>query len=385
MDREHLLSWIELSRAALEHNVHSLAQLADGRKIAVAVKANGYGHGLPQMVEMLAARNEVEYLTVHSIEEASTCRLTGWDRRIMLLGPAPPGGLEAVIELDLEPVIFTRETLTQLGRLSDKAKKRLRTHLKLETGTNRQGIGEKELKSFAAIYRKYPYLKKPYGASMHFANIEDTTSHEYARFQLNRFTRMVRKMAELGIKPTVRHTACSAALVLFDKTRFELVRPGISLYGHWPSKETYLSYRLEGGHNQLFRPLLTWRTRVTQIKDVPANAFVGYGCTYRTTSPARLAVLPVGYSDGFSRSLSNMAYVLIRGKRAPVRGRVCMNLMMVDITDIPGVRLEEPVTLIGKSATENLTAEQLAGWASTINYEILAGLSPSIPRLILPR
>jgi alanine racemase len=190
-------------------------------------------------------------------------------------------------------------------------------------------------------------------------------------------------MTGLGIKPKIRHTASSAALILFERTRFEMVRPGIAVYGHWPSKETYLSYRLEGGANNIFRPVLTWKTSVTQLKDVPADSFIGYGCPYRTTSPARLAVLPVGYYDGYDRALSNRAYVLIKGKRAPVRGRVCMNLMMVDITDTGGVRLEDDVILIGRDGSERITAEQLADWQGTINYEVLSHISQAITRNIV--
>jgi len=383
MNGKSLLSWIELSEKALKKNISNLSRLAGNRKMAVSVKSNAYGHGLEPMVGMLGKRPEVEYLTVHSLEEARLCRNYGWDRRVMLLGPVPLDSLEGVLEHDLEPVIFTKEALRRLGTLSGKTKTKVRTHLKLETGTHRQGIPEQALKSFAAIYKKYPYLGKPYGAGMHFANIEDTTSHEYAQKQLNRFNGAIKRMAGLGIKPTIRHTACSAALILFEKTRFELVRPGISVYGHWPSKETYLSYRLEGGHNNIFEPVLAWKTRVTQIKEVPANSFIGYGCTYRTTARSRLAVLPVGYADGYDRALSNLAYVLIKGRRAPVRGRVCMNLMMVDITDIPGVKLEDPVTLIGVESSERLSVEQLAAWAGSINYEILARLSPALDRLIL--
>jgi alanine racemase len=170
--------------------------------------------------------------------------------------------------------------------------------------------------------------------------------------------------------------------MLFEKTRFELVRPGLAVYGHWPSKETYLSYRLQGKKNNILTPVLRWKTRVTQIKDVPADSFVGYGCSYRTTTPTRLAVLPVGYYDGYDRALSNQGHVLIKGKRAPVRGRICMNLMMVDITDIAGVRLEEEVTLIGRDGREALSAEQLAQWAGTINYEFLSRLSSNTPRII---
>jgi alanine racemase len=383
MDSTRLLNWIELSQSALKKNITSLAKLARGRTLAVCVKANAYGHGLREIVRMLSGIAEAGYLTVHSLEEAIACRECGWERPIMLLGPLPLDRMEAVLEYHLEPVIFTRQALSRLGRLADQRRVSVRTHLKLETGTNRQGITEKELPVFAEIYKKHPSLKKPYGAGTHFANIEDTTNHEYAQFQLANFNRLVKTMAQLGIKPTIRHTACSAALILFEKTRFELVRPGIAVYGHWPSKETYLSYRLKGGQDNLFQPVLTWKSRVTQIKELPADSFVGYGCTYRTTAPTRLAIVPVGYYDGYDRGLSNIAYVLLKGKRAPVRGRVCMNLMMVDITDIKGVKLEDEVTLLGRDGNETVSAELLADWAGMINYEILARLSPNIPRLIV--
>jgi alanine racemase len=383
MDTSCLLNRIELSQSALRKNVKSLARLAGGRMMAVSVKANAYGHGLNEIVRMLVKMPEVGYVTVHSLEEALACRECGWKRQIMVLGPIAQERLEAVLEYDLEPVVFTRETLRRLGEIADKRGTQIRTHLKLETGTNRQGIGEKELPAFAEIYRKHTSLKRPYGAGMHFANIEDTTNHEYAQFQLANFNRMVKRMGQLGIRPRIRHTACSAALILFEKTKFELVRPGIAAYGHWPSKETYLSYRLLGGRDNMFQPVLTWKTKVTQIKELPADAFVGYGCTYRTTSPTRLAILPLGYYDGYDRGLSNRAYVLIKGKRAPVRGRVCMNLMMIDITDIKGVKLTEEATLVGRSGDEVLSVEQLADWAGTINYEILARLSPVIPRVIV--
>ncbi len=381
MDKSPLLNWIELSRSALRHNVRSLAKLARGRTLAVAVKANAYGHGLSEIVRMLVDLPEVDYVTVHSLEEATACRESGWDRRIMLLGPVARQRLEAVLEYDLEPVIFDRQTLSGLGKMADRHSRQIRTHLKLETGTNRQGITEKELPAYALIYKRHPGLRRPYGASTHFANIEDTTNHEYAQYQLANFNRMVKTMGRLGIRPTVRHTTCSAALILFEKTRFQLVRAGISAYGHWPSKETYLSYRLLGGQDNLFQPVLTWKTRVTQIKQLAADTFVGYGCTYRTTSPTRLAVLPVGYYDGYDRRLSNRGHVLVNGKRAPVRGRICMNLVMVDITDIKGIRLGDEVTLLGRSGNEIVSAEQLAQWAQTINYEILARLSAAIPRI----
>ena len=377
------LNWFKLSSRASKKNVSTLARLAGKRTVAVSVKANAYGHGLLETVNILKKCPEVSYLTVHSVEEATVARRGGWTKKIMILGPVATENVEAVFEYDLEPVIFERRVLDRLGKLAGKFKKPLRTHLKLETGTNRQGITEKDLPDFALTYHKYPYLKRPYGASTHFANIEDTTRHDYAQYQLDNFMSLTKKMNTLGIKPTIRHTASSAALILFEKTRFELVRPGIATYGYWPSKETFLSYLMKGGHNDLFEPVLSWKTRITQIKKIPADSFIGYGCTYRTTSPTRLAVIPIGYYDGLDRKLSNRAYVLIKGKRAPVRGRICMNLTMVDISDIKNVKLEEEVTIIGQSGNETISANHLADWGNTINYEVLARLSSTTPRVII--
>lgn len=377
------LQVIELSRSALAKNIHSLKRLAGNRMMAVSVKANAYGHGLPEIVRLMTAHAEVDYVAVHSLDEARACRDAGWKRRVMVLGPIATDQITGVIDYDLEPAVFDQATLTALGRVSARARKSVRSHLKLETGTNRQGILEDDIRRFAAIYKKYPTLKRPYGASMHFANIEDTTSHSFAQQQLAEFTRLVAILDKAGIKPEILHTASSAALILFEKTRFDLVRPGISFYGYWPSKETYLSYRLLGGDNEIFEPILSWRTTVTHIKKLPADSFVGYGCTYRTTAPTRLAVLPVGYFDGYPRALSNRAYVLINGRRAPVRGRICMNLMMVDVTDISGVKVGTRATLLGADGSERVSASLLAEWGQTIHYEILSRISGSTPRRVV--
>ena len=316
------------------------------------------------------------------MSEAIQARFAGWDRKILLLGPFLKEEVNDIFHYDIEPTVFTSQSLTDLGKAGDKLGTPIKTHLKLETGTNRQGITEKELPEFAKIYKKYKSLDKPYGASMHFANIEDTTNHEYAEQQLKCFKALIQKMEKLKIKPKIRHTASSAALILFEKTRFDLVRPGISAYGHWPSKETYLSYRLEGGENNLFSPVLSLKSRITQIKKLSADSFIGYGCTYRTTTPTTLAIIPVGYSDGYDRNLSNLAYMLINGKRAPIRGRICMNLTMVDITDIKGVKIGDEVTLIGSDNSESITVEQLAGLSGSINYETLACINSQILRQI---
>lgn len=386
------LSWIELSASALHHNIRTLSRMAaPKRMLAAPVKADAYGHGLEQIVTLLSSEKQVDYLAVHSLGEAERARQSGWSRKIMLVGPIFAGRsiksdfalLDAALALDTEPLVTSVESLAVMAAYAKKRATSFHTHLKLETGTHRQGVIERDLPKIARLYKSSP-LKQPYACTTHFANIEDTTDHSYAHAQLERFQQMVSMLRKLGTPPTIQHTAASAATILFNKTRFDLVRPGISLYGHWPSKETFLSHRLHGGREDAFKPVLSWRTRITQLQDIPADSFIGYGCTYRTTSRTKLAILPIGYFDGYPRALSNQAYVLIRGKRAPVRGRVCMDLVMVDVTDIRGVRMGDIATLIGSDGDETISVEQLAALAGTINYELLARLSAETERFIVP-
>jgi alanine racemase len=221
------------------------------------------------------------------------------------------------------------------------------------------------------------------GVSTHFANIEDTLNHEYAQSQLDKFQQALGVLGELKVKPRYIHTAATAAAILFDKTHFNLIRAGIGIYGLWPSRETYLSALL--GHRPVpdLQPVLSWKTRLVQIKELPEGSYIGYGCTYRATRSIRVGILPVGYADGYDRKLGNTAYVLIRGKRAPVIGRICMNLTMVDVSDVPRAGLEDEAVLLGRDGEEQITAETMAEWAGTINYEVLTRISPLLPRRVV--
>jgi len=381
MNKRHL-SWIEIDRDAIVTNIVNLSRLAGPKAtVAAAIKANGYGHGLPQMIEILKD-TDVDYVALHNTTEADTARAAGWDRRILLVGGVAPEDIDAIFRLDLEPTIFDPSFIHDLGKFCRRSGVNARVHLKLETGTHRQGLVENEVPKVAARLKEFPELTVA-GASMHFANIEDTTDHSYAMQQLKEFKRLVAALRREGVRPKLLHTACSAAVLLFNDTHFDMVRPGISVYGYWPSKETYVSYRLGGGENSILRPALSFYSRITQIKTVPADSFVGYGCTYRTSAKSRIAILPVGYSEGVDRRLSNLGYVLIKGRRAPIRGRVCMNLIMIDVTDIPGVKLYDAATIIGRDGAEQITADTHATWCQTINYEILSRLSPNVPRAVV--
>jgi alanine racemase len=377
----NLSQWLDIDRKALVYNLLQFRRLV-GRKIRIlaVVKANAYGHGLREVSGIVAGAG-ADWLGVNSVEEGVDLRKAGMSVPILVLGAVLRGRLEDVLRHDLRLTVYNVETVDELARLARKWKTKARVHLKVETGTQRQGVRPEDLSRLALRIAGLPGLVLE-GLSSHFANIEDTTSTDYPELQLRNFQSSIDKLRHHNIEIPVKHMSCTASSILFPATYFDMIRIGIGLYGIWPSKETLLSCRLQNRRPLMLKPVLSWRARIAQLKKVPKGSYVGYGCTYRTTRATRLAVIPVGYSDGYNRSLSNSAYVLIRGHRAAVRGRVAMNFITADVTDIPAARLEDEVTLIGNDGRETLTAEYLASISATIPYEILARISPFIPRLV---
>lgn len=376
-----LLQWVEIDSSGLIHNLQQLKNLiGPSKKLLVVVKANAYGHGILE-ISKLATQNGADWLGVNSVEEGVLLRKNKFRLPVLILGYIPLTKLQEAVENHLHLTVYNPETVDRLGKITSKIKKKAFLHLKLETGTHRQGINLDGLWPFMEKINNYPYLEVV-GVSSHFANIEDTTDHSYAQTQLKKFNKALRELKEHKIEIPLKHIACSAAAILFPETYFDLVRTGIGVYGLWPSRETYLSCIQKQRDPVDLKPILSWKTIVAQIKDIPPGSFVGYGCTYKTTRPTRLAVLPVGYYDGYDRLLSNSSYVLIKGKRAPLRGRVAMNMITVDITDIGGVKLEEEVVLLGKQGEEIISADYLASLCSTINYEIVTRINPGIPRIV---
>jgi len=377
-----LLNWCEIDAGAIRWNIDEFRRrLAPSSTLGAVVKSNAYGHGMLD-VAGLARQAGVEWLCVNSIDEAVELREVGQTGRILVMGYVPLDRLSDVARLDLRPVVYNVETLARLDEAARETGRPLALHLKLETGTHRQGIPADEVEAFARQVVAADGLELE-GVSTHFANIEDSTDHSYAEQQIGRFTELADRVQELAGKPLIRHAACSAATLLFTQTHLGLARLGISLYGLWPSRETYVSCLDRGKPALELRPALTWKSRVAQIKSVAEGSFVGYGCTWRATRPSRIAVLPVGYHEGYDRGLSGVAHVLVRGRRAPVRGRVCMNMCMVDVTDVPGAALEDEAVLLGSQGAERISAEQLAGWCGTISYEIVARIHASLPRIVV--
>jgi alanine racemase len=373
------VSRVEVSRSALLHNLKTIKGIVGERVgVAAVVKACAYGHGYTQIAEILKDEG-IRFFAVHSIDEAATLAKHDDSLPIMILGYVPLGQLQHAVENEWRLTVFNIETIDRLTDITRDNNHKAFVHLKLETGTNRQGIRRTDLPDYIEAARQSDGIVIE-GVSMHFANIEDTTDHSFAKMQIECYNLMLDDLKSMNVDIPIRHTASSAASLLFVNTHFDMIRFGISMYGLWPSKETYLSYMLSNPTNSLLKPVLSWKTIVSQIKDVPAGEYIGYGCTYRTTTDSRIAVIPVGYFDGYDRKLSNLAHVLIRGKRAPVRGRICMDMFMADVTHIPDAKLEDEVVLIGDQGQERISADQLADWAGTINYEIVSRINPLLPR-----
>ena len=381
--QENFLKWVEVSRSAITHNLKEFRRIVSPDTALMAVvKSNAYGHGLLE-VARIATDAGCDWLGVNEIDEALQLREAGHLQPILILGAVPPLRMEEGARDGLRAVVYTAEQVAAWNDAGRVASKVVHLHIKLETGLNRQGVPFDELLQLARTIEQCQWVALE-GMSTHFANIEDTTDHSYANTQIARFEEGLALLAKEGCRPPVAHCACSAAALVVPKTSFDLVRVGIGMYGLWPSKETQLSVYINDDIEKVtLKPALTWKTRIAQVKKVSKGSPIGYGCTERATHDLKLAILPVGYFDGLDRGLSNQGQVIINGQRAYIRGRVCMNMTMVDVTHIDGVKALDEVILLGKDNSEAVSAEFVASQISTINYEVVTRIGAHLPRVVV--
>lgn len=374
-------TWVEISKRALTNNVKAFRTHIDPKVgIMAVVKSNAYGHGLVETAK-IAVSAGASWLAVDNVDEGIALRKNGITKPILVLGYTLKERLADCVKHRLSFVAYTLETANELKRLKLKGTNVARVHLKIETGTTRQGISGDELRRLVRALQKINGVVIE-GASTHFANIEDTTDATYAKQQLKRFEDAIRLLKSEGVEPPVLHTACSAAAILYPETLFNAVRVGIAMYGLWPSKETQAVAKRSKRALDL-KPALTWKTIVAQVKEVSKGTPVSYGLTERVRRDSLLAVLPIGYWDGFDRGLSSVGEVLVRGHRCKVVGRVCMNMCVIDVTDVPGVRVEDEVVVLGKQGKEEVTASDIASKLGTINYEVVTRINPAIARHVI--
>ncbi len=386
--RPTMKTFVEINKENLLHNLDTFRNIS-GKPLMFVVKGNAYGHGLKEIVNLTKDLAGIEYYAVDSLDEALYVKRLSQNKKILVLGWADREEIIDLIANDIEMVAPSVEYLEWADTAARTLNKRARCQVKLETGTNRLGMTESQLLEVLRE-RRFDNIDIT-GIYSHFANIEDTSDHSYAREQLKRYNDFLDK---IGNRRLLRHFSCSASTLLFPKTYFDIVRVGISAYGYWPSKQTYVTYletmkrpvaeNGDGARQPIsLKPVLSWHTHVAQVKEIEKGQHIGYGLTYRTFGNSRMIVVPVGYYDGYDRKLSNTANIIVNGQSAPVRGRVCMNMFMAETTHIEGVNAGDRVTLLGSADEERITADHLGEWSGTINYEILARINPRLPRVVV--
>lgn len=388
-------AWVEVDLGVLRSNLRNLAKLVAPARVGAVVKSEAYGHGLIP-VAMALESEDIWGVCAVEMSEGKRLRAAGFKKPILIVGASFAEEMEEAVENELTLAVYDVEQAEELSRAAEKVGKPVKVHIKVDTGLSRLSITTDEARDFYAQVKDLPGLIFE-GAYSHLADAEGL-DQTYTLKQYRRFKACLEELGELGFQPKIRHIGASAAAMLLEHSRLDMVRVGISLYGYWPSPETKilhygarnnLSKRLqdefldrETAHIEaLFRPALAYRCRVVQTKWVEQGAKVGYGCTYETQRRTRIAVLPVGYAEGYDRHLSNQGEVLIEGRRARVLGRVCMNLTVVDVTDIPNVERNSIATLWGPSDKGILPVEEVAGKVGTINYEMVTRIPASIPRM----
>jgi len=339
-------------------------------KILCMVKANGYGHGATEISPTLA-RAGADAFGVATLEEAVQLREAGIQAPLIVLAGVFPAQLDTFVEYKLTPVVHDLISLKALDRESSRRQVELRVHLKIDTGMGRLGFLAAEADQWIAAIKQAESLHIQ-GVFSHFSHAESVQG-DYTQKQLEIFKRVLGQLRSAGVIPDLVHLANSAATITLPAAYFDMVRPGLMLYGVYPSPNMKEQINL--------KPVLSWKTKILQLKNVPSGTSVSYGQTYVTERESLIATLPMGYADGYPRFLSNRGEALVRGQRARIAGRVCMDLTMIDVTDIRNVRQGDEVVLLGRQGGAEISADEIAAWANTISYEILTSIGTRVPRI----
>jgi len=367
----HRPTHVEIDLDALRHNLQQARlQAGPDRKVLAVVKADAYGHGAARVAPVLQEAG-ADCFGVAIAEEGVELRQAGIVRPILVLGGLYPGQEEEALRHQLTPCLFDLETARRFDAFARRAGCVLPYHLKIDTGMGRVGFRPEELPAILPALAALPGLAME-GVVTHLA-LADEPQDPFTDVQLRCYRDCLAQVRAAGFAPTLTHLANSAALFSRDIPECNLVRPGIVLYGSLPS--AYFAGRLD------LRPVMSFRTSVAQLKTVPAGTGVSYGHRFRAAQPTRLAAIPVGYADGYSRHLSCVGEVLVRGRRAPVAGTVCMDWTLIDVSHIPGVAVGDQVTLLGRDNGNSISAEEWAEKVGSISYEVFCQVSKRVPRL----
>ncbi len=378
-------SYLEISKSALEHNLNYLREnIVPTAQISSVVKGNAYGHGIELYIP-LAEECGINHFSVFSADEARRVfRARTGNSRIMIMGMIDHHQLEWAIENDIEFYVFEQERLAKSLEVAKRIGKKAKLHIEVETGMNRTGFSAKKLPAALNILKQNSDTLCFQGLCTHYAGAESITNYYRIRKQQQAFDKAIKKVAASGLTPLQKHSACSAAALRYPKSQMDMVRLGIVQYGYFPTQEVLIEYITKKKiiQNPLMR-LITWKSKVMDIKVVKTGEFIGYGTSYLANSEKTIATIPVGYGDGFSRSLSNQGRVLIHGQRVSVIGMVNMSMITVDVTSLENVNIGDEVVLIGKQGDLEISVASFSETSELINYELLTRLPSEVPRYVV--
>ena len=376
------LAWITVDLKAIDFNIKQFRRLLKPEtKIMAVVKANAYGHGLFEVAKQ-SIRSGADYLGVITADEALELRKKGIIQPIVVLGAVAKDNIGSLIRNKIGLSVYNEESYRTIARIADITNRKAIVHVKLDSGINRLGFNNIEeilriIKLISAKTRQFELE----GLYSHLASVEEL-NQSYTNDQILAFERLLTKLEKLEIKIPIISIASSAAAIMVPNSRFNCVRIGISLYGIWPSRGVELwCKRSKKTRNFHLKPALTYKTKLIQVKRIRAGSYVGYGCNYQAKSAMTIGVIPVGYFEGIPRHLSNMGFALLKGAVVPFVGRVCMNMIILDISKRPRAKVGDEVVMIGRSQNKEITATDIADWAGTISYEILSRIPAHLSRI----
>ncbi|NMM46985.1 alanine racemase [Marinigracilibium pacificum] len=378
-------SYIEINSEAYKNNLDFIkTQINRDTIISSVVKGNAYGHGIEEFVK-IAVESGVKHFSVYSSYEARRVFevIKGKGFTLMIMGDIHSEDLEWAIQNEIEFFVFEKQRLKKAREISERIGKKAICHIEVETGMNRTGFDESEIEevfSFMVQYKENLYFK---ALCTHFAGAESITNYVRVENQCKKFLRVKEQSEKLEVKPDIYHTCCSAALIRYPHMQFDLVRVGILQYGFWPSREIFIEYlkNKKVKESPLWR-LISWKSRIMSIQNVHTGDYVGYGTTFLAGHDMKIAIVPIGYANGFSRTLSNTGRVLIRGERVTVVGIVNMNCLQIDVTGIEDVSIDDEVVIIGNQGDLEVTVSSFSELSDQLNYELLTRLPQDIPRYI---
>lgn len=379
MSSTYVKSWVEINKAAVAQNAAAFRIRNPDARLCAVVKADAYGHGIEMIVPTLV-ESGIDLFGVDHVSEALRVRALAPEATVIIFGVTFPEELEDAVGQGITVTVYDDAQVRAIGEVARKLGKLARVNIKVETGLHRQGADSRMLNAMVGELRRLVGLVVVQGVSTHFAASEANTGKERTLQQDAVFCDAISWLQGQGIVPEIQHASCSASAIMYPDLIHNAYRPGIGLYGLWSSADvkrfaSYLTPRFE------LQPVLTWRARLASVKDISPGDGVGYGPAFVANRPMRIAVVPVGYYDGYHRAYAAGGSVLVKGIRCPILGNICMDMFMIDVSNVPNAKAGDAATLIGRDGMLAVTADEIADRAGTIHYEVVTSIREHLPRL----